>query len=81
MGGWVGGCQDAKSCHFVAPFFKLELARFSVKLSIQDGAECGNKKGGIARLTSRAVQIKNVVTNIMRFYLFTLLLLKTLCFL
>ena len=43
MGGWVGGCQDAKSCHFVAPSFKLELARFSVKLSIQDGAECGKK--------------------------------------
>ena len=40
-GWWVGGCHDAKSCYFVAPFFKLELARFSVKLSIQDGAECG----------------------------------------
>ena len=28
-------------CHFVAPSFKLELARFSVLLRIQDGAECG----------------------------------------
>ena len=26
VGGWLGGCQDAKSCHFVAPSCKIELA-------------------------------------------------------
>ena len=30
------------SCHFVAPSCKIELARFSARLRIQDGAECGN---------------------------------------
>ena len=31
-----------KYCHFVVPSCKLELARFSALLRIQDGAECGN---------------------------------------
>ena len=31
-------------CHFVAPSWQLELARFSALLIVQDGAECGNKK-------------------------------------
>ena len=43
--GWVGGRGGGslrKYYHFVAPSFKLELARLSVWLRIQDGAECGN---------------------------------------
>ena len=45
MVGWVAGWVDdsfRKYCHFVAPSCKLELARFSALLRIQDGAECGN---------------------------------------
>ena len=41
VGGWVGGSLR-KYYHFVAPSCKLELARFSALLRIQDGAECGN---------------------------------------
>ena len=46
MGGWVGGwvVSFRKYFHFVAPSYKLVLARFSALLRIQDGAECGNKK-------------------------------------
>ena len=40
--GWVGG-SFRKYYHFVAPSCKLELARFSAWLRIQDGAECGNR--------------------------------------
>jgi len=47
---WSDGCvgwwvEDSfrKYCHFMAPSCKLELARFSALLKIQDGAECGNK--------------------------------------
>ena len=36
------GDSFRKYCHFVAPSCKLELARFSGQLRIQDGAECGN---------------------------------------
>ena len=32
-----------KYYHFVAPSCKLELARFSALLRIQDGAKCGKK--------------------------------------
>ena len=42
-GGWVVSCR--KYYHFVAPSCKLELARFSAWLRIQDGAECGKKLG------------------------------------
>ena len=45
MVGWMGGWVDdsfRKYCHFVAPSCKMELARFSAPLRIQDGAECGN---------------------------------------
>ena len=38
---WVGG-SFSKYYNFVAPFGKLELARFSAWWIIQDGAECGN---------------------------------------
>ena len=44
VGGWVGG-SFRKYYHFVAPSCKLELARFSAWLRIQDGAECGNIAG------------------------------------
>ena len=40
--GWVDD-SFRKYCHFVTPSRKLELARFSALLKIQDGAECGNK--------------------------------------
>ena len=40
MDGWIGYWR--KYYHFMAPSCKLELARFSAKLIIQDGAECGN---------------------------------------
>ena len=33
-----------KYYHFVAPSCKLELARFSAKLRIKDGAECGKNQ-------------------------------------
>ena len=47
----VGG-SFRKYYHFVAPSFKLELARFSAWLRIQDGAECGNmKQVGLSRAT------------------------------
>ena len=39
--GRVGSCR--KYYHFVAPSCKLELARFSAWLRIQDGTECGKK--------------------------------------
>ena len=42
VGGWRVGGSFRKYYHFVAPSFKLELARFSAWLRIQDGAECGN---------------------------------------
>ena len=42
-GGWMG-YSFRKYYHFVAPSCKLELARFSALLRIQDGAECGNKE-------------------------------------
>ena len=42
MGGWMV-YSFRKYCHFVAPSCKLELARFSALIRIQDGAECGNK--------------------------------------
>ena len=45
MVGWMDGWVDdsfRKYSHFVAPSYKLELARFSALLRIQDGAECGN---------------------------------------
>ena len=65
LGSWVGGCQDAKSCHFVDPSFKLELARFSVKLSIPDGAECGNRTTGLEddlnHLTQQRLDVPQVV--------------------
>ena len=35
-----------KYSYFVAPSYKLELARLSALLRIQDGAECGNLKTG-----------------------------------
>ena len=40
------GYSFRKYCHFVAPSCKVELARFSVLLRIQDGAECGNTYRG-----------------------------------
>ena len=39
--GWVDD-SFGKYCNFVAPSFKLELARFIALLRIQDGAKCGN---------------------------------------
>ena len=42
MVGWLAD-SFRKYYHFVAPSCKLELARFSVGLRIQDGAECGNR--------------------------------------
>ena len=36
------GGSFRKYYHFVAPSCKLELARFSAWVRIQDGAECGN---------------------------------------
>ena len=44
VGGWWLGGSFGKSSHFVAPSCKLELARFSAYLRIQDGAECGKKE-------------------------------------
>ena len=41
---------DRKYYHFVAPSCKLKLARFSTKLRIQDGAECGDKLAKIYEL-------------------------------
>ena len=41
MVGWMDD-SFRKYCHFVAPSYKLELARFSILLRIQDEAECGN---------------------------------------
>ena len=42
-GGWVNGWDFyRKYYHFVAPSYKLELARFSVKPKNPDGAECVN---------------------------------------
>ena len=51
MGGWVDGWMVysfRKYCHFVAPSCKLELARFSALLRIQDGAECHNRISGLS---------------------------------
>ena len=40
---WLaGGCSYRKYSHSVAPSCKMELARFSSLLKIQDGAKCGN---------------------------------------
>ena len=44
LSGRVGGWVDdffRKYSHFMAPSCKLELARFSALLRIQNGAECG----------------------------------------
>ena len=40
LGGWVAGSMIIVP--ILAPSCKLKLARFSAKLRIQDGAECGN---------------------------------------
>ena len=56
-----------KYCHFVAPSFKLELARFSAKLRIQDGAKCGNMKYYI-RLYLSLLQIPAALFYSLRSY-------------
>ena len=40
LGGWLAGSMIIVP--ILAPSCKLKLARFSAKLRIQDGAECGN---------------------------------------
>merc|ERR1711867_103461 len=44
MDGWLDGWLDGSMIivPILAPSCKLKLARFSAKLRIQDGAECGN---------------------------------------
>ena len=42
LAGWLGGPMIIVP--ILAPSCKLKLARFSAKLRIQDGAECGNRK-------------------------------------
>ena len=50
MGGWV---EDSlrKYFDFVAPSCKLELAKFSALLRIQDGAEWGNILRALSNLS------------------------------
>ena len=57
VGGWVGGWVTIhKIMPFWAPSCKLNLAKLSAKLRIQDGAECGKNQlspaggGGMAEL-------------------------------
>ena len=59
MAGWVDDSLR-KCCHFVAPSCKLELARFSALLRIQDGAECGNNQ--VAHLSGERGCVCNFAT-------------------
>ena len=64
MVGWIAGWVDdsfRKYCHFVAPSCKLELARFSALLRIQDGAECGNNLFIKTLLVASHSSCKNVI--------------------
>ena len=43
LAGWLACSMIIVSMPILAPSCKLKLARFSAKLRIQDGAECGKK--------------------------------------
>jgi len=56
-GQWVVLSENSK---FMAPSIKLGLTRFSTKLRIQDGAECGNRPLKMKSLANQ-LQILNFV--------------------
>ena len=66
MGGWVVGSAALYS-HFVAPSCKLELARFSALLRIQDGARVWQKGFSYKKTSVFNLHTKCYPPNMLRF--------------